>query len=229
LRKSLSAETTEKIIQMIKSEYNRGDKIPTESELADMFSVSRTTIRESIKRLCERNVLVVRHGSGTYVAQNTGAINDPLGLEFYSPENLSNDLREVSYVIQPGLAALAAKKATDEDIAALNEINKKYKALYQAFQEGREKLERIRLCNTEFHACILRCCHNEVVNRLDNLFFEMVNPEEELYAFTAKSDLYFHDIITSAISQRDVEMARNAMQLHFLEQFELAKKWHAEH
>ncbi len=214
---------------MIKSEYNRGDKIPTESELADMYSVSRTTVRESIKRLCERNILQVQHGRGTYVAQNIGAINDPLGLEFYDSDHLSDDLREIQYVIQPGLAALAAAKATDEDIEALQKINLKYKAFYQAFQEGDEILERVRRCNIEFHACILHCCHNEVVNRLDNLFNEMVNPTEELFAFTAKSNFYFHDVITTAISQRNAEMARNAMQLHFHEQNELVRKWEAEH
>ena len=49
-------------------EYKVGDKIPSEEQIMDIYGVSRVTVRNAIKLLVEENVLVKKHGKGTFVA-----------------------------------------------------------------------------------------------------------------------------------------------------------------
>lgn len=49
-------------------EYDVGDKIPSEEQIMEIYGVSRVTVRNAIKLLVEENVLVKKHGKGTFVA-----------------------------------------------------------------------------------------------------------------------------------------------------------------
>lgn len=67
-----SEQVFEKIKKYVTSgEWKRGEKIPSEIELAKSFAVSRNTIRGHIQRLVALGVLVVRHGEGTFVNDNS--------------------------------------------------------------------------------------------------------------------------------------------------------------
>ncbi len=58
------------IRQKIESrEWAPGTKLPPESELADFFNVSRTTIRQAVDGMVEAGILIRKQGSGTYVTQ----------------------------------------------------------------------------------------------------------------------------------------------------------------
>jgi GntR family transcriptional regulator len=61
IRESLRGEITQGI-------FKRGQKLPSEQELASQFKVSRMTIRESIEDLVDEGLLYRRHGVGTFVA-----------------------------------------------------------------------------------------------------------------------------------------------------------------
>jgi len=74
------------IKQSIKSwilnrEYNPGEKIPSENELAGKFSVSRLTVRQAISQLVQEGFLNSKRGEGTFVTNNENLINS-FGLEF---------------------------------------------------------------------------------------------------------------------------------------------------
>lgn len=51
-----------------KEEYKEGQKISTEEELCNEYNVSRITVRKAIQLLCDQNILVKKHGKGTFVA-----------------------------------------------------------------------------------------------------------------------------------------------------------------
>jgi len=53
-----------------RGELKPGDVLPPERELAELFEMSRVTVRQAISELVNEYVLVRRHGSGTYVAEN---------------------------------------------------------------------------------------------------------------------------------------------------------------
>ena len=58
-----------------------GEKLPNEFELAELFGVGRSTVRETVKSLVSKGVLEVRRGSGTYVIGTNRLEDDPLGLQ----------------------------------------------------------------------------------------------------------------------------------------------------
>lgn len=54
--------------QIQKGVYKVGDRIPSEEQLIQYYNVSRITVRSAVEHLCEENVLIKRHGKGTFVA-----------------------------------------------------------------------------------------------------------------------------------------------------------------
>jgi len=73
---------------IINKEYNTGAKIPSENELAEMFNVSRLTVRQAISQLTQEGFLNRKRGEGTFVTDNENLINS-FSLEF---SGFMNDL-----------------------------------------------------------------------------------------------------------------------------------------
>lgn len=67
-KKLLGAQIEDELMNYILQQpVEIGQKIPNEFELAEMFGVGRSTIREAVKGLVSKGILEVRRGSGTYV------------------------------------------------------------------------------------------------------------------------------------------------------------------
>jgi GntR family transcriptional regulator len=66
---------------ILNREFNPGEKIPTEFELADKFKVSRLTVRQAISQLVQEGFLVSKRGEGTFVTKNSDLISS-FSLEF---------------------------------------------------------------------------------------------------------------------------------------------------
>lgn len=90
----LAEQVAQKIKDYILEEkLKAGDKLPTETALAKEMGVARSTVREAIKRLESQNILTVRHGAGSFVTDQPGLADDPLGLDFIEDkERLAFDL-----------------------------------------------------------------------------------------------------------------------------------------
>src|SRR5947199_5173060 len=117
-------QIAEQIEQRILSgELRSGDRLPTERELSEQFHASRTAVREAMKTLAQRGLVDMRPGRGTIVIDGTSqAMRNSLGLMMRVGEaGSSSNLVEVREIIEPGIAALAAIRATDEHIAAMRE------------------------------------------------------------------------------------------------------------
>jgi len=54
--------------QIETGEFSPGQRIPSEEKLIEMYNVSRVTVRNALKQLVEEDVLVKKHGKGTFVA-----------------------------------------------------------------------------------------------------------------------------------------------------------------
>lgn len=66
---------------IINKEFDFGEKIPSENELAEKFGVSRLTIRQAISKLVQEGFLISKRGEGTFVTRNQDLINS-FSLEF---------------------------------------------------------------------------------------------------------------------------------------------------
>lgn len=203
----LVSEEIEKLI--VRGEFRPGDKLPSEYELAQRLGVGRSTVREATKALISRNVLEVHRGNGTFVCEQTGLVPDPLGLRFQpNKKQLGLDLCEVRLMIEPEIAALAAKKATGEEIAQM-------RALCRAIEETGRRNENYCDLDQQLHILWATCTRNAVMphlvpilNEAIPLFIDITN--RSLYDRT----LLTHQAVVDAISARDPEAARQAMRTH---------------
>jgi DNA-binding FadR family transcriptional regulator len=109
--------------RIIKGEINVGDKLPTENELAVMYKVSRPVIREAIKALKEKGWVETLVAKGTYVVQNVakGVENSFDVAVRMKPDERFSNLIQVRMILEPEIAALAAVKASQDEIARMRQ------------------------------------------------------------------------------------------------------------
>src|SRR5512135_3171303 len=109
--------------RILAGELREGDQLPSERELAEQFRVSRTAVREAVKALSEKGLVQIRAGRGTFVTNGTlQAVRDSLGrMMRIGQMDGTGDLVEVREMIEPEIAALAAARAAQEHISAMQE------------------------------------------------------------------------------------------------------------
>ena len=164
----LPMATAQKVKTMIiQRQMKPGDRLPTEKELAGLFGVSRSTLREAMKYLRAENVVVIRQGSGTFVSAETGIGEDPLGLHFTNQENLIENLFETRMLIEPQIAGLACQRATPQDVKNLERLV--------------EEMDRCEVnskvwaeLDVQFHTGVAECTHNEVLIRVVPIIIESI-------------------------------------------------------
>ena len=137
-----------------------GEKLPNEFELAELFGVGRSTVRETVKSLVSKGVLEVRRGSGTYVIGTNRLEDDPLGLSGFTDKyELALDLCNVRLMLEPEIAMLASENATDEEKAELKRLCDEVENFYRAGKNHTKK-------DQAFHAAIAKASGNSVVESL---------------------------------------------------------------
>ncbi len=208
--KPLAERVADQITSLIAdNKFQKGEKLPNEFQLAEAVNVGRGTIREAIKILASRNIVEIRRGLGTFVSEKTGLTDDPLGLNFVEDKSqLALDLIEVRAMLEPDIAALAAKRATKKDI-------EKIKQACKAVEEKIQRQEEFITEDIEFHEIIARSSKNQVVPNVIPVIHSAI--KEQIKATNAKlteKTIVTHRAIAEAIAQRDYEGAREAMKEH---------------
>lgn len=208
--KLLAEKVAEQIIKLIISQnLVSGQQLPNEFELAKSLKVGRGTVREAVKLLVSRNVLEIRRGKGTFVTKEPGMVDDPLGLTFFKDKyKLALDLIEIRYMLEPQIAALAAKKATGEDVAKMKELSSGIDSLAEA-GENYTKLDMA------LHTQIAQCTQNLVIPNL----IPIIDSGIELfnifpYRVERMKALRIHHEIINAIEAHDEKRAADAMRRH---------------
>jgi GntR family transcriptional regulator, transcriptional repressor for pyruvate dehydrogenase complex len=188
-----------------------GDRLPAERELAETFRVSRSSVREAIKALENEGLVIARPGSGTFIAAvNVEAIIPPLASLLSRGKDALIDLFEMRRLVEPGIAALAAERATPADILRLKDI---CAAQDQQIKRGTSAVDS----DSAFHLTIGEATHNSALQRLVASIVEILKPMREQSLQTpgrAHKSLASHREILVAIERHDPEQARQAMQRH---------------
>lgn len=111
---------------IISGRFPAGDKIPSEPELLERFGVSRTSLREALKTLTGKGLLVVKTRVGTKVSDRIRwNLFDPEVLAWKVSAGMDADFRrhlaEVRRAVEPATAELASSHRTVEDLATMRE------------------------------------------------------------------------------------------------------------
>ncbi|TPN85559.1 FadR family transcriptional regulator [Mesorhizobium sp. CU2] len=98
-----------------------GDQLPTEQALATTFGVSRNVVREAIARLRSEGRIWSQQGRGAFVADATNATVLTIDYETLQRADSFRNLFELRGMLEVQIAALAAARRSDADIAAMEE------------------------------------------------------------------------------------------------------------
>jgi GntR family transcriptional repressor for pyruvate dehydrogenase complex len=213
-RRTLADEVTEVLrARLVSGEISSGERLPTESQLADAFQVSRAVIREAIARLKHERLVESRQGAGMFRTR--------AGSEFKSLNDAAQgaDARllsvyELRLAIEPMSASLAAQRWVDETIEP---IRAALARLEHAVVTGRGGAE----ADTAFHRAIGTAAANPLVASLQEFLQEEMRASLTLsHANTRKVEgaaegvQREHARIGRAIEMRDGARAAAAMARH---------------
>ncbi|MBP3656031.1 MAG: FadR family transcriptional regulator [Clostridia bacterium] len=212
--RKLPEQVADKLREMIiQEEFRTGTKLPAEAELMARFGVSRSTVREAVKILQTEHIVDIRQGQGTFLCAMPGLAKDPLGLRFADQNELTAQLLETRLIIEPNVAALAAQRRTEEQLAAMKVLLDK---MDNAYLHG----EDYTPYDIEFHSIIAKCTGNDVVQRLLPTIHESIQAG---YRHTQRVEGSYqrasqcHMEMYRGIMEHDSERARMAAQRHMMQ------------
>ncbi len=189
-----------------------GDKLPSERELSKQFSIGRGYIRKAIQTLEFYGILKTHPQSGTFVSSLgvkslEGLISNILRLE----KNDFKSLIETRKILETQTAALAALRATDEDIKMLELAHEEFRQQVEAGVSGLED-------DLMFHLKISECSRNSVLSSLIGMItpglLQMSRDLNTCDQGRYRDAFFEHENILNAIKARDKEKAESAMREH---------------
>lgn len=188
-----------------------GDRLPPERQLAELFQVSRNSVREAIKSLEQQGVLVSRPGSGTFVADQSEAnLTQALERAFLRERHRLSDIFELRLLLEPQIAFLAAQRITDSECRRLDEMIAQQELALDASNVYREH-------DQAFHDFIAACTGNQAIGRLMEQIQDMLieSRDEALQSRRRCEDSFAgHTRLAQALRDHDPDRAREAMTLH---------------
>lgn len=212
-RKPLATQVADEIVKLIVAgTFKPGDRLPSEFELAQRLGVGRSTVREATKTLVSQNVLEIHRGNGTYVCEQTGIADDPLGLKFLpDKKKVGLDLCEIRFMIEPSIAMLAAKNATDAEIDQMQTLCDEIKAQILAGENYGEK-------DKQLHSLLATCTRNTVIHNLIPILTEAIPLFIDITKRGVQMEtIQTHQAVVDAIRAHDPEKAHKAMYQHLVD------------
>ena len=211
-RPSASERVAERLVSLISSgNIAPGDKLPSENELAKALHVSRPVVREALRGLAMMGIVASRQGGGCYVTdlkpqRLMAPLSFALSLQDYNIESLFR----ARAVIDTGIAADAARHATEAQMATLREL----------VETGYRLVDDpigFRVMDAEFHALVATAAENDFLEKVCSSLYSLAI--EQRRKASAKPGVLQrsardHAEIVEAIIARDPDAASAAMGRH---------------
>ncbi len=212
-RTNISIRLFEEIKEKIVSgELPAGYVFPNEIVLSEKLKVGRTTLREAFQALASMG-LIKRTKNGTFVEDPKNiAGSTPLSELFKQSE--IDDLLEFRIMVEAEIAALAAVRATDEDIAMLEQC-------IASVEESQGNIAELIQYDTRFHTCLGEASKNKlfaqtiqvIENSYESVLMEVYENDKKILNRAQA----FHRKILSAIKEHDALKARDASHQHIVD------------
>jgi DNA-binding FadR family transcriptional regulator len=198
--------------QILRGDLAPGEVLPNETDLGVGFGVSRTVLREAIKVLAAKGLVESRTKIGTRVkARDQWNMLDPdvlsWSLASHDAEEYALAVSEMRRVLEPAGAALAAQRATAEQIGRI-------RATYEAMEAAGRNAEESTEHDLRFHLSILEATNNPFLVSMGHVI-------ESAIAFNIKLSLQFpnlrvqsvplHRMVLERIEKGDPRGAQAAM------------------
>lgn len=212
VRESSVSEVAKRLLDHLsKGDIKPGTRLPAERQLAEALGVARSSVRGALSALDVLGIIEIRPGSGSYVREGTSeflprAINWGLMLG----QRRTQDLVEVRTHMEGVSARLAAERATEEDVARLEEHLRRMRDAgndVAAFIEA-DIAFHLETANIAGNSVLSDILHS--IRALLQVWMERVSDLEG----TVSGTLCEHDAVLSAIRAQDPDGASEAMAEH---------------
>lgn len=202
------------ILEIIKNDdLATGDRLPSESRLAEIFGISRTMVREALVRLASDGITEARRGAGSFVKRRP---SDRL-VEHMPINVLPTSLAtyEVRFALEAEAARLAAKRRSPEQMGKINDALDRLRASLMSSDPAHEE-------DWALHCAIILATANPAFVATYDSLHEEVDRVMEAGVDISRSRpphviaamLSEHEIIVEAIQEQDGEAAALAMRWH---------------
>jgi GntR family transcriptional repressor for pyruvate dehydrogenase complex len=217
-RRRLSDAIVAQIEQLVvDGALSPGEALPAERDLAQRLSVSRPSLREALLKMEARGLIQVRRGGGFAVTDVTApTIAEPLAHVLNRYPKAAQDLLEMRHGLEAVAAALAAQRATPDDL-------RKLQRALAAMDTPRAARDSIAGAEADagFHLAVAEASHNvalvHVTRGIFNLMRASIVERHELFYGNAENRRRLHAqhrAVFAAIRARDPKAARNAAHAH---------------
>ena len=203
------------VAAIVTGEVTPGQSLPPEGVLSQQFGVSRTVIRESVKRVEEKGLVNIAQGRGTEVLP-AGSWNvlDPVVLSALVENDDSvgvlDELAVVRGSLEGSMAAEAATVRSDDEVAAL-------KASLDYMHETKED-KRFEQADVDFHVVIMEASKNRLAQNITKILYMRARESTRFVGATTDEAVQLtldeHARILRAIERGDAPAAENAMREH---------------
>ena len=211
-------EAAEQIAEKVRSgELRLGDKLPAERELAVRMQISRPTLREAARILVEAGLLEVRRGPGGGMFVRSDVV--PVELV---RQRSSLRLDEVAQVlearrlIEPGVARLAAQRASDEHLAALERSIEAMRDICARGYEAEDE-DRFLQLDMQFHLALARAAGNPTVESLMRALLRQLEIARDMamhLPLVPEWTLEIHERTLAAVRSGDLDAVTEVMDEH---------------
>lgn len=193
-----------------REEWSPGQRVPTVAELSKEFGVGHSSVREALRILGNEQLLRIEQGRGIFVADGPKLPPSLFDYLVMSAEVTFAALFEARRLIEPGVAALAAIRASEDDV----------KTLLEAAQEMVELVRRSEDFSRPdllIHRQIALACGNPVLNKMMDTLLELQVESRErtkLIPTVTERSAQYHLLIATAIAEQDGSRAEALMRAH---------------
>lgn len=192
-----------------------GATLPGDAELIERFGVSRTVLREAMKTLAAKGLIVPRARIGTRVTERRNwSLFDADVLNWHFDSGIDDEflvhISEVRLAFEPFAARLAAEKATSEDVALLSR-------LADDLGDDGHSAESHAMADLRFHLAVAEASRNPFMRSVGNLIeaalvgvFALSSPTADIEVMRSTRET--HRRIADAIAAKDPQSAHQAME-----------------
>lgn len=221
----LYRQICDQLCRLIESgEYKPGDRLPAERALAEKLGVSRPTVREALIAMEVAGIIEIRGGAGVFVLAR-GGHPGAASTQVDSPGPF--EVLQARDIVEPEVAALAARNATDEHIKAMSTLLAEMVCCSATDPQCVEYDRR-------FHFELARACGNATLATLLQILWQARTDafyrtlEDHFHSeLTWQGAIIEHRAILEAIKSHNARAARDAMRKHIRHaEKRFASNWH---
>ncbi len=210
-RTNLTGSVLTELESMITGNMKPGEKMPTEKDLSERFSVGRSTIRESMMVLVAKG-LVTRTTEGTFVSDQVNkCLVDPLNLLVNMEVGNVRDLLELRKIVELGAIRLAAQKITDEQLLQLKKLN------WQMQEPGISAVD-LQERDIDFHYTIAEATGNqllaEFVHAIRMVIVKNIENDAVPFGFVQEACM-LHQMLIEDMEAHDADHAYATLEHYF--------------